>query len=90
MDIFYSLNIEAAASLELSRTNWEHHYTSWFCLLLGGNGEIRFLARCEAAVLFYIPGMYIGALAFYGACNSFQGASSNRVSIRVIVQRKTH
>ena len=73
MDIFYSLNIEAAASLELSRTNWEHHYTSWFCLLLGGNGEIIFLARCEAAVLFYIPGMYIGALAFYGACNSFQG-----------------
>ena len=40
---------------ELSRTNWEHHYTSWFCLLLGGNGEIMFLlflARCSAAALY--------------------------------------
>ena len=69
MDIFYSLNIEAAAS----RNYLGQIGNIIIHLGFAYYGEIMILARCEAAVLFYIPGMYIGALAFYGACNSFQG-----------------
>ena len=90
MDIFYSLNIEAAASRNYLGQIGNIIIHLGFAYYWAGMEKSYFqLAVKQQPCFTYIPGMCIGALAFYGACNSFQGTSSNRVSIRVIVQRKT-